>query len=348
MTKKIDANKRVTCQMIADIAHVSRATVRRVMRNEPYVKEEVRQRVTKIIEEYNYKPNSVGLALLSQRADIKIGVISFSATDALYEELQKGSRQAALDYNEYGVEILMRFVDDQGGYQSVIQAIRELIESGIRGLAITGIDVPEVREELLSIQSQIPIVTYNTEITGINELCFVGQDSIKGGRTAAALMISILSGEGDIAVVVNSMNVLAVAKRVEGFRLKLEMCSQLKVCETLENHSSNTLSYELLNELLKRNPRIRGIYIASGFGSKGVCQALENADRTDVRVIAHDLLPYTVENLRAGKIVFSIDQELFRQGYLPVEILTKYIVIKEKPLTNRIYTKIDIKTAENL
>jgi len=349
VVKKTSGAKTVTCQMIADMAHVSRATVRRVIRNEPYVKDDVRKRVTAIIEQYHYKPNTAGIALVSRRADIKIGVISFNATDKLYEELHRGSQQAAFDYRDYGVEILQRYVDDQSGYQNVVQAIRELVDDGIRGLAITGIDVPEVRRELLAIQDRIPIVTYNTEISGIDELCFVGQDSIKSGRTAAALMASMLfAQEGEIAVIVNSMNVAAVAKRVEGFRSKLEESRGLTICATLENSSSNTRSYELLSGVLQRNPRIRGVYIASGFGSKGVCRALEEAGRGDVRIVAHDLLPYTVENLLSGKITFSIDQELYRQGYLPVEILAKLVLMKESPQTKRIFTKIDIKTAENL
>ena len=334
--------------MIADIAHVSRTTVRRVMRNEPYVKEEVRQRVQAVIDHYHYKPNSVGAALVSRKTSIKIGVICFSATDALYEELRNGSLQAAQDYQEYGIEILLRSVDDQGGAQSIVDAIHELDSLGIRGLAITAFDVPEIQNALLSLRERIPIVTYNTEISNIDELCFVGQDSIQSGRTAAALMSGMLPKQGDVAIVANSTSVSAVAKRIQGFRKKLSENSELNVCKILETGSGNTRSYEQIKTLFQENEAICGIYIASGFGSEGVCQALEEGGRTNVRIVAHDLLPYTVKNLHAGKIDFSIDQELFRQGYLPVEILVKFILLKEQPPAKRIDTKIDIKTSENV
>lgn len=349
MSNELSDHRSVTCQMIADMAQVSRATVRRVMHNEPYVKEDVRQRVSQIIEKYHYKPNTAGLALVSQRSDIKLGVISLSATDALYEELNNGSKQAAADYHKYGVEIIFRFVNDTSDGVDVVDAIDDLVAQGIRGLAIMGVDIAQVREKLCQIQDNVPIVTYNTEISGVKELCYVGQDPIKCGRTAANLMNGLLCGHGNVIIIANTMNVSAVAKRVQGFREWIQNHeTHLCIAELLENNSSNTRSYELLKTLFAHNREVQGIYIACGFGSKGVCAALDECGMQHVRVVAHDMLPYTVKNLLEGKIDFSIDQELFRQGYLPVEILAKHVLMKEDPEFSRIYTKIDIKTSENL
>lgn len=349
MTNSVKEVKSVTCQMIADMAGVSRATVRRVMRNEPYVKDDVRKRVTEIVEKYHYKANTAGLTLVNRRrTSIKLGVISFKAVDALYEELNRGSQKASVDYQEYGIDIIFKYIDDTATPEEVVEVIGELIDEGIRGLAIMGIDLPEVRDALLQVQEKIPIVTYNSSVSGIDELCFVGQNARQTGRTAAVLMNGMLGGKGRIAIVVNSMNVLAVAVRAKAFQEKIDELGGMKADIILENQSSNTRSYNLLKERFDRGEHFDGIYIASGFGSKGICSALDEYGMNETHIVAHDLLPYTVELLKAGKVDFSIDQELFRQGYLPVEILAKYVLFSEKPEGKCIYTKIDIKTSENL
>lgn len=343
-----DNQKPVTSQMIADIAGVSRATVGRVLRNEPYVKSSTRKRVEDAIKKYNYKPNTAGVALVSNRSNIKIGVISFAAVDGLYAELNQGSTEAMQDYQNYGISIAFRYIDDPENEESIVSAIKELMSEGIKGLAIMGIDVPSVRQALQEIENNIPIVTYNTEISDVDVLCFVGQDSIRSGRTAGALVRGLVKDGGKVIAVVNSMMVSAVSRRVDGFKQVLTENPGLELVATLENQSSNQRSYEIVKDVLKREPNINSVYIACGFGSAGVCKALRECGKDDVHVVAHDMLPYTVDLIRQGQIDFSIDQELFRQGYQSVEILAKYLLFKTKPDTKNVFTKIDIKMKENI
>lgn len=57
------------------MAGVHRSTVDKVLHNREGVSQEVRERVQKIIDEYQYKPNPIGQALKKQEKPIKIGVL---------------------------------------------------------------------------------------------------------------------------------------------------------------------------------------------------------------------------------------------------------------------------------
>ena len=68
----------VTQSTIARLAGVSRSTVGRVINNCKDVNPETRQRVQALLEEYGYRPNLAGQALVTQQKNFKIGCIIIS------------------------------------------------------------------------------------------------------------------------------------------------------------------------------------------------------------------------------------------------------------------------------
>ena len=65
-------------------------------------------------------------------------------------------------------------------------------------------------------------------------------------------------------------------------------------------------------------------------------------------MIGHDLLPKTVEFLKAGVVNCTIAQEPYFQGHLPVEILAEYLLYHRKPKSDRMYAAVDIRIKENV
>ena len=61
---------RVTSETVAKRAGVSRATVSRVLNNNPNVSDQMKRRVMKVIDELNYRPSSVARSLRLQTSDI--------------------------------------------------------------------------------------------------------------------------------------------------------------------------------------------------------------------------------------------------------------------------------------
>ena len=59
--------QKITIKQIADLAYVSRSVVSRVLNDHPNVSAEARQRVLRVIEEYNYRPSAVARSLATDR-----------------------------------------------------------------------------------------------------------------------------------------------------------------------------------------------------------------------------------------------------------------------------------------
>ena len=89
----------VTIKTIAEKAGVSKATVSYVINNKAGVGEETRKKVLKIIDDLNYKPNSVARGLAGQSTEM-IGLIIPDITDMFYADIIRGVELVAnkLDY----------------------------------------------------------------------------------------------------------------------------------------------------------------------------------------------------------------------------------------------------------
>ena len=105
----------ITIKKIAELAEVSRGTVDRVLNNRGGVRENVKSRILKIIEEQNYKPNIVAKALArKQFSQKKIGIILNSIDNPFYEDVIKGILDKEKLIKDFGFSVIM---ENKKGYQ---------------------------------------------------------------------------------------------------------------------------------------------------------------------------------------------------------------------------------------
>ena len=117
--------------------------------------------------------------------------------------------------------------------------------------------------------------------------------------------------------------------------------------ETIENHDDDNESYEKVKEMLASHPEINVLYFAAG-GVAGGCRAAVESGRIDtMRIFTYDCVPSTKKLLDDGIITATICQQPYKQGYLPVELLSRYL-IEGISCEEFHYTDIDIRIKENL
>ncbi len=337
----------MTLKTIADLASVSRGTVDRVLYNRKGVSPGVRERVRKIAEAMDYRPNMLGKGLVNLNKTIKIRILLAPDENPFVDEIKRGIRRAADDLADFGVELRSEVVQNLEPEEQ-LRLLDSLGE--ISGLALVPIEDPRVRDRINSlIDAGIPVVTYNSDILGTRRICFVGQDHLAGGRTAGDLLGKLLGGNGKVAVITSSHNLLCHQQRCCGFEQKLkEKYPSIEIVAIRENEDKSDLAFAITGEILESVKELRGIYITGG-GVGGLSKALQAAGAAHhVRVVSHDFVPETLDLLRTGVIDFTIGQDPFNQGYLPARILFDYLATHKLPESEFVRTRIDIRTGENL
>ncbi len=315
----------VTIKQIAELANVSRGTVDKVLNNRPGVKPATQEKVLRIAKELNYHPNLLGKALVQNKTPLKFGIILTADYNPFIQELLSGIQKARNEFEPFGLEIIPKMLTTIEPAEQ-LGIINDLMNQNVNGLAVFPIDDPQIISRINELaQNHTAIVTFNSRVSDINSLCFVGQDHYKGGRTAADLMRKLIPGQKKIGVIVSSRKLSCHQDRLQGFtdRMQEEACPGL-IVDVQENQDRKEDAFRITLEYCNKYPDLDAIYITSG-GVSGVGSALDIAGLAKkVHIICHDLTPDSRNLLENDVVDFILGQNPEEQGYQLVKVLFEY------------------------
>ncbi|MFF4119034.1 LacI family DNA-binding transcriptional regulator [Streptomyces sp. NPDC001714] len=134
---------------VARVAGVSRKTVSRVLNNEPYVSDEVRQRVLEAADELGYRLNHAARALASGR-NRSIGVVALGTAGYGTAMLLVGIEKAVRDAG-YALRVVNT---PDGDPEGIAGAVMSLLEQGVDGIVVSE---PVVEGEV-SVRIDVPVL----------------------------------------------------------------------------------------------------------------------------------------------------------------------------------------------
>lgn len=339
----------VTIKSVAEKAGVSRGTVDKVLHGRPGVSQAVRNRVEKIANELGYKVNLAGKALAFQKSPLKIGVIILNINDYVFKEIEKGVKAAYEELKDFGILVETCIMRSQDADEQ-LRCIRILKEKKVAAIALSPLEEQAIRDELIKLTKEnIKVVTFNTDISEVEKICYIGQEAKKSGRVAGHLMKNLLPQGGNILIISGVEKLKALSDRIDGFEEVIQSATpEVKVIEVVKNVLDDVYSYDKTVELLnKYGNNVNAIYITAG-GICGVGKAIQELGRNDIKLVCFDKVPDTIELIKRGIIDFTITQEPYLQGYLPIKVIFEYFFQKKVPTKKNIYTKIDIRVIENI
>ena len=339
----------MTIKTIAELSGVSRGTVDRVLNNRGRVNAQTEHKIRQIAKQLGYIPNVAGKALSAKKKSITIGVIFTSEGNAFFDEIKKGIEQAQKEIADYGVTVL---TETMRGYNPQVQLdLINKLQDKISALVINPISDPIIAQKIDElVDSDIFVITINTDIENSKRHCYVGSNYITGGETACGMLGMITSGkEANTAIITGSTKVLGHSQRIKGFRNVIKSkYPHIKYVEFAETNDDEIQAYKETKKILKNQPNLDAIFIVAG-GVYGVCRAIiEMGQAEKLTVICFDSVPKTIEMMEKGIIKVSICQQPYTQGYKSIQIVFDYLIKGIKPDKQIYYTKNEIKIVENL
>lgn len=339
----------VTLQQIADLAGVSRRTVDRALNNKGRVKIEVADKIKSIAKELNYAPSRAGRALVMAKKNFKIGVILQSVKTPFMQDVMKGLVKAQKEVQSLGATVEIRTIDSVNTLE-VIAIMEEMYTEGINGIALSpseDIHLSATINKFIN-EYNIPIVTFNSDLEDTNRLCFVGQDCIKAGQTAAGLMGALTNRYGEVCILCGHKDNPSLIKRIKGFIAEIENSyHNMNVVDVKYYYDDNWVAEKITDEILETYPNIKGFYVTGS--AVGVCKSLEKNHKVqEIKVIANDLIEENIYWLKKDSIDFLIGQNAYEQGYDAVLMLFKKLLDGTVPKGKFQYTEIVIKNRYNI
>lgn len=327
---------------IAREAGVSAVTVSNVINgNHHKVSQETIERVMKIIEENDYRPNAMARSLASKKSKIIAVVIPY---------LSEEDDFASSPYYAHMISHLEKYIRSRGYYMMTrcVGACGEVVPLfatwNVDGIVFLG--PYDKEEDAILGKLKVPMVFVDS-YTSRKDIANVGIDDHKGGYLAGRYLIGM--GHQDIAFVAPKMEDSSVIRaRFEGF---VEACKEQGIPFSKEDYFEASTFYEEGVRVGKQIPFGKKSYTAVAamsdvlaFGVMKGLQMIGTKVPEDVSVIGYDGLP---ECNYASPQLTSISQNIKEKATKTGELLFEMIE-SEEDISANIMLDVELKNGESV
>lgn len=319
----------MTIKEIASIAHVSPATVSRVLNHSAPVKEETRKRIEQVIAEHHYLPNEFARSLSNKRSST-IGVIVPDICNPFFSEVIRGISSVA---DRSGMQIILcNSADDE---KKEADFLTHLQQQRVCGIIITPVSDRDKFNSNFLIELEttgIPVVLLDRDVKGSNfDAVFI--DNVKGAFDGVTALLK--EGHRDIAVVAGPKTSLPGRDRLLGYRKAFETY-RIPVKEALICYGNFHLEsgYEITKKLLAMPQRPTAIFACNNMMMVGVLKALLEAHckvPEDMAVVGFDSIDL-LDIL--GCPISCVARQTDEMGEIAMELLLKRIRLRDQDAEN--------------
>lgn len=322
---KAGAKSAVGIKQIAAQVGVSIGTVDRALHGRPGINAVTRARVLELADKLGYKPNLAARMLRSQKKLI-ISVLLPAEIASFYDAVRSGIRGGAAPFQDaVDLDFLTYPRLGEGEAEAFETALDQHRSDGIIVAPGRPADLkPWIR---LAADAGTAVVCVTTDALKTARVGAVTSDPWTSGAVAGELLCRFRRVAGKLAVFTGDLSTTDHWNKVEGFRQSAARFSpDASIVATVETHDSPDEAREHALALLRREPHLSGIYVATA-NSLPVLEGLREAGRLDdIPVVATDLFPEIVPYVRNGRILATIHQRPEAQGRRAVQELYRYLV----------------------
>ena len=210
----------------------------------------------------------------------------------------------------------------------MVNALNTAVSGGVNGIATTLIDPTAFNSPVQSaLSADIPVVAYNADAAGNARLAYIGQDLLKSGQEMGQ-HINALVPSGDIAVFIATPGALNLQPRING---ALQTLSKSIKPHVVATGAAQSQELTVIKSYVAGHPSYKGFFAVDGGSTAATAQAIQQAGLASkgIKGGGYDLTPITEQLLAAGDIEFTIDQQPYLQGFLPILELYLYNVTQK-------------------
>ena len=311
----------MTITDIARLAGVSPATVSRVINQKGYVRQELKDKINKVIAETGYLPNQAARLLAHKRAGT-IGVIVHNLHDPFFYDLIRGFEQAA---QEISYKVI--FASILGGDSQSKESYLQYFSGGVVDAVVIHGSYFSDKELLrcISPSSSLDLLLIENDLQEIpcNKLLI---DNEHGASAAINYLIS--RGHRQIAHICGNPNRKVTIDRLNGY-LRTMRVRGLEVQDGYLQHLSSDyrIGYDRMRDLLALPSRPTAVFCSDdAIASYAVKAAMDAGLRVpeDISIMGFDFQKNLPDSYRGPKLT-TVRQPLYQIGYDSITMLAKQL-----------------------
>jgi simple sugar transport system substrate-binding protein len=211
----------------------------------------------------------------------------------------------------------------------MVNAFNTALSSKADGIAVAIVDAKAFDAPVQqALQAGIPVVSYNADSptpAQNGRLAYVGQDLFQSGVAVGQRMVSLVKS-GDVVGFIATPGSLNIQPRIDGIKQAIQQSGapinfvEIATGAKQEDELAAVEAYYLGHKNLK------GMVAVDGGSTASVGQIMQkyNLASQGIHGGGYDLEPLTLQAVQNGFLDFTVDQQPYLQGFVPVVQLFLY------------------------
>jgi simple sugar transport system substrate-binding protein len=251
---------------------------------------------------------------LTQGSNLTFAMVTHSDEGSFWSVVKKGAQQAAKDE---GVKLI--WSPSNNDPQKQAQLIDAAVSQKVDGLAVSVPNADAIKGSLAKAKAAgIPIITLNSGADQFKELgaiTHVGQTEEIAGEAAGQKLKA--AGVKKVLCVVHEQNNIGLQQRCDGVKKGFGgpvTNQQVKGTEDIATTQTE------IKSKLQADKSFDGVIALNPDIASAAVTAVKGAS-SNAKIATFDLTPNVIKDIKAGTVLFAVDQQQYLQGYLPIVFL---------------------------
>lgn len=242
------------------------------------------------------------------------------------------TRQGAMDIGKkLGIDIIY---NPPKTFESkeLIKIFSEMVELGVKGIAVMPADTPEFREVVEDAQKKgINVVFFESDLANSKRRGFIGTDNVKAGKMAGEIIVKAIGGKGTLIVSMMNPRQASLMQRLEGVKSVIGKYTDIKLLEIEGSGISDVGGrWKGMKSVLQKYPGLDCLVILDCDGPLYV-----NKIRSELgfksKIIVFDKTKEAIDLIKKGEIYAAIAQRPKQWGELSVKRLNELMLGRQIP-----------------
>lgn len=255
-------------------------------------------------------------SVFGSHPNYKFVVVNHVTTNSFFVPTQYGAADACkllgCSYEWTGSE--------SSNVNQMIDSVNTAVTSGADGIAVSLIDLHAFNAPVeAALKAGIPVVAYNADAPTNKRLSYIGQDLKLAGEKMGERIIEAVPS-GDVALFIATPGSANLQPRIEGAEKAIKDSGKPITTHTVATGAAEPGELSTIEAYWLGHKETKGMYSVDGGSTAQLAKVMQKfgLPAKGIKAGGFDLTEVTQKLLQEGNIEFTIDQQPYLQGFLPV------------------------------
>jgi simple sugar transport system substrate-binding protein len=202
----------------------------------------------------------------------------------------------------------------------MVNAMNTAITGGANGIGVALIDEHAFNgPTTAALKANIPVVAYNADSASNARLAYIGQDLFVSGQQMGQHIIDLV-GSGEVALFIATPGSANIQPRIDGAIDTIKKSGKSITYKTVATGAAVPAELSTIDAYVTGHPDTKGLFAVDGGSTQSIGQTIQKHSlrAKGVKGGGYDLTPVTQKLLAADQMDFTIDQQPYLQGFIPI------------------------------